>query len=59
MVASYVDRDGSAWLSSEDLMTVLAALQDASWFRSVNPGDDDRALSVRYQSLRYRLGDDR
>ena len=48
--------DGSATLTHADLMTVLSALADASVYRSrLGDGDD----AVAYQSLAYRLGDDR
>ena len=53
---THVRADGPAQLSAADLMTVLAALRDASCW-SAQQGAVDSA--VRYDALRFALGDDR
>ena len=51
---SYVAADGSAWLSPQDLAVVRRALFHAAADERVHGAD-----GVAYDSLRFRLGDDR
>jgi hypothetical protein len=54
--ATHVRGDGTAVVSAADLMTVVAALRDAA-LRAERQGTQGGA--VRYNSLRFALGDDR
>jgi hypothetical protein len=60
VTASYVNPvDGTAWLTRQDLLTVLGALADAVTYRSVFATPDDVAMVVRYRAIQRGLGDDR
>jgi hypothetical protein len=54
--ASWITNDGSAWLSPDDLMTVLAALGAATAV-AITAGDSRQA--VLYRAVLFRLRDDR
>ena len=57
--ASHVRSDLSAHLAPADTMLALAALTDATEYRSQHNGPGDQRMTAQYSALRYRLGDTR